>query len=222
MLFEPLLAGLPSPLCDDEQETVMRSILALRRGPVRYRRNQVIVCEGDPTDYVFLVISGVARSCRTFQNGARSIVAFHMPGELFGWSGDRTHRLSAEAAADALVLFVKRAALLAIGVRDSKVGNFLLTNTVVELRRVQEHSMMIGREAKCRLAAFLIDLSSRTAKGNYVDLPMSHHDIADYLGLTIETVSRTITELERSGLIARVSPRALMLRNRPCLLNLIN
>jgi CRP/FNR family nitrogen fixation transcriptional regulator len=72
------------------------------------------------------------------------------------------------------------------------------------------------------LATFLLDLSSRLGKTKYLDLPMSHQDIADHLGLTIETVSRTITELERSQLVARLSPRTLILLNRPALLRIKN
>ena len=68
----------------------MNSILALRRGPIRYRRNAMIVCEGDPTDYILLVVKGVIRSCKTYRDGSRGIVAFNLPGELFGWSGDLT------------------------------------------------------------------------------------------------------------------------------------
>ena len=76
-----------------KQQTVMNSILALRRGPIRYQRNAMIVCEGDPTDYILLVVKGVIRSCKTYRDGSGGIVAFHFPGELFGWSGDLTHSL---------------------------------------------------------------------------------------------------------------------------------
>ena len=82
------------------QQTVMNGILALRRGPIRYRRDATIVCEGDPTEYIFLIVKGVVRSCRAYQDGSRGIVAFHFPGELFGWSGDPIHSLSEEAATE--------------------------------------------------------------------------------------------------------------------------
>ena len=101
------------------QQAVKNSILALRRGPIRYYRDATIVCEGDPTEYIFLVVSGVVRSCRAYQDGGRRIVAFHFPGELFGWSGDLIHSLSEEAATDALVLFLKRSTLLATAIRDA-------------------------------------------------------------------------------------------------------
>jgi len=204
-----------------DQGPVHRTISALRRGPIRYRRNQTITCEGDSADYIFVVVDGIIRSCRTFKNGARSIAAFHLPGELFGWA-DPKHQFSAEAATNAMVLYLKRSALLSIAAHDSRIASFLLAATTCELRRTQEHALLISRGAKCRLATFLLDLSSRLDATEYLDLPMSHRDIADHLGLTIETVSRTITELQRSGLIARKSPRTLALLNRPSLSRIKN
>jgi CRP/FNR family nitrogen fixation transcriptional regulator len=156
-----------------------------------------------------------------FQNGARSIAGFYLPGELFGWT-ELKHALSVEAATDAMVLYLKRSALFSIAARDSRIASFLLAATTNELRRAQEHALLISRSAKCRVATFLLDLSRRIGKAKYLDLPMSHQDIADHLGLTIETVSRTITELERSELIARISPRTLVLLNRPSLLRMKN
>jgi CRP/FNR family nitrogen fixation transcriptional regulator len=208
-------------LQNDDQNLVQRTIIALRRGPIRYHRDQVIVCEGDAADYIFLVMDGIVRSCRTFQNGARSIAGFYLPGELFGWT-DLKHLLSAEAATNAMVLYLKRSALLSVAARDARIADFLLAATTSELRRAQEHALLISRNAKCRVATFLLDLSRRLGTTKYLDLPMSHQDIADHLGLTIETISRTITELERSELIARVSPRTLILLNRPSLLRMKN
>ena len=197
--------------CD--QKTVRDSIFALRRGPVRYSRGAMIACEGDAPDYIYVVVSGVVRSCRTYRDGSRGIVAFNLPGDLFGWSGEPVHSLSLEAATDTLVLFLKRSALLAAAIRDGRIATYLLAATTNELRRVQDHSLLLSRLAECRVAAFLIDLSMRLRKTNSLDLPMSHQDIADHLGLTIETLSRTITTLENTGSIARSSCRTLVLRN---------
>lgn len=206
LLLGPVLAG------DSADARARRSVLALRRGPVRFRRNTTIAAEGDPADCMLLVAKGVVRSCKTFVEGGRSIVAFHLPGELFGWSGP-THLLSAEAATDVVVMFVKRSALLSAAARDNAVADFLMANTANELRRTQEHSLLIGREAKCRLAAFLTDLSRRTGDSTCLKVPMSCQDIADHLGLTIETVSRTITRLVQCGWISRAGRRTMILKN---------
>lgn len=205
----------------DDEKLVQNAIIALRRGPIRHRRDQVIVCEGDPAEYIFLVMDGVVRSCRTLQSGTRNILSFYLSGELFGWT-DLKHSLSVEAATDAMILYLKRSALLSIAARDSRIASFLLTATTSELRRTQEHALLIGRSAKCRVATFLLDLARRLGQTKYLDLPMSHQDIADHLGLTIETVSRTITDLERSRLVARLSPRTLVLLNRSSLFRIKN
>jgi CRP/FNR family nitrogen fixation transcriptional regulator len=73
----------------------------------------MIACEGDPTDYIYVVVSGVVRTCRTYRDGSHAIVAFHLPGDLCGWNGELIHLLSLEAATDALLLFLKRSAVLA-------------------------------------------------------------------------------------------------------------
>ena len=209
----------PKTFVDDR--TLKPALSALQRGPIHFRRNNVIACEGDAADYIFMVVSGVVRSCKTFRNGTRNVVAFYLPGDLFGWD-DQKSTLSAEAATDAMVLFIKRSGLLSLAARESRVSGFLLAITTRELRRAQEHGLLMSRSAKCRLAAFLTDLSNRMGKTGSINLPMSHQDIADHLGLTIETLSRNITELERSGVIARASRRTLMVRDRRALMHAIS
>ena len=201
-------------LRDCGQQGVKSNVRALRCGPVRYRRNKMIVCEGDPADYIFLVIKGAVRSCRTYQDGSRGIVAFYYPGELFGWSTDPTHSLSAEAVTDTVIILFKRKSLLSAAARDSKLASHLLAATTNELRRLQEHSLMFGRLATDRVATFLIDLSTRIGKPKYLKLPMSLHDIADHLGMKMETVSRAIAALAKSGTIVRPSYRTVILRDR--------
>jgi CRP/FNR family nitrogen fixation transcriptional regulator len=200
-------------LRDCNQKSVKNSILALRRGPIRYRRNAMIVCEGDPADYIFLIVKGTVRSCRSYQDGSRGIVAFHFPGELFGWSSDPTHSLSAESVTDTLILFFKRSVLQSAATRDPKIASYLLAATTNELRRVQEHSLLLGRVATCRVATFLVELALRMGKPKHLKLPMPLLDIADHLGLKTETVCRAISALAKSGSIARSSYRTLVLRS---------
>jgi CRP/FNR family nitrogen fixation transcriptional regulator len=129
--------------------------------------------------------------------------------------------LTAEAATDANILSFKRSALVSVAKRENQIANFLLSATLTELRRTQEHSLLICRDAKGRLASFLIDLSKRMRTQTCLDLPMSHQDIADHLGLTIETVSRIITLMENSGVIVRGrSHRDLILNNRRALVRM--
>src|SRR5262245_36713612 len=128
-------------------ETLKRTLSALQRGPIFFYRNNVIAGEGDAADYIFFVVSGVVRSCKTFESGARSIVAFYLPGDLFGWS-DLTHSLSVEAATDTVVLFVKRSAFLSIASREIRVANVLLAATSNKLRRAQEHDLLMSKSAQ--------------------------------------------------------------------------
>jgi CRP/FNR family nitrogen fixation transcriptional regulator len=200
----------------------MRAILALCQGSSKYRRNRVIFLEQEPADYFFFVSRGLVRSCRSFEDGKRSVVAFHVAGEFVGLEGETTHSLCAEAATDSTVLPVKRSTVWSAATHDRRISGFLLASMGKELRHLREHTVLISRDAHCRVATFLIDLSARLGQTRDLDLPMSHRDIADYLGLSIETVSRVITEFERSGLVARVSPRSLTIRNRAALVQVMS
>jgi len=117
-----------------------------------------------------------------------------------------------------MVLFIKRSALLSIATRECRVADFLLAITTNELRRAQEYALLMSKDAKCRVATFLTDFWARLGKPNCLDFPMSHQDIADHLGLTIETLSRTITNLEKSGIVLRKPPRNSLLLLNPSLL----
>jgi CRP/FNR family transcriptional regulator, nitrogen fixation regulation protein len=170
---------------------------------------------------MFFVVSGVVRSCKVFESGSRNVVAFYLPGDLLGWS-DLKHSLSIEAATDTAVLFLRRNALLSLATQNSRVASYLLSATTNQLERAHEHVILKSKLAKSRTAAFFTELWVRLGQPKYLDVPMSYQDIADYLGLTIETLSRSITDLERSGLISRVSGRKLLLQNRFALGRMMN
>ena len=204
-----------------DDASLQRKLSALQRGPVRFYRDNVIAFNEDVADYLMFVITGVVRSCKICKSGNRSIVSFYLPGDFIGWV-DAKLSLSIEAATDTEVLFIKRKGLVSLASRNVRVANVLLTATTNELARAQEHVLLMNKSAKCRAATFLTDLWVRLGKAQYLDVPMSHQDIADYLGLTIETLSRSITDLERSGLISRVTGRALLLRNHFALGRMMN
>ena len=201
--------------------SLQRALSALQRGPVRFYCDSHIIAEDNLDKYLLFVVSGVARSCKVCKNGTRSVMAFYLPGDLFGWT-ETKHSLAIEAASDTEVLFLKRSSLLSLATRDSRVASFLLDATTNELARTQGHLLLMSKLAKCRVATFLTELWVRLGRAKYLDVPFSYQDIADYLGLTIETLSRSITELERSGLIARVSGRKLLLQNHFALGHMMN
>ena len=197
----------------DGNATLQRTLSALQRGPVRFYQDSVIALNEDVADYLMFVVRGVVRSCKVCKSGNRSIVSFYLPGDFVGWV-DAKLSLSIEASTDTELLFIKRTGLVSLAAQNVRVANVLLTATTNELARAQEHVLLMNKSAKCRAATFLTDLWVRLGKAQYLDVPMSHQDIADYLGLTIETLSRSITDLERAGLIARVpSARRLLLQN---------
>ena len=180
-------------------------------------RNSEIYGENERAEYLYKVISGSVRTYKVLNDGRRQICAFYLPGDIFGLEIGDEHTFSAEAVIDCKVLVIKRSALVALAGRDSNVARKLWTMTAGELQRAQDHIMLLIKTAQERVAGFLLEMWARAPAGNEIDLPMSRQDIADYLGLTIETVSRTLTQLENSATIAVPTSRRIVLRNRSAL-----
>ncbi len=183
-----------------------------------YARNVEVYGEGEPAEYLYKVISGAVRTCKLLEDGRRQVTAFHLPGEIFGLELGQEHRFSAETISESSILIVKRSAVLALAGRDGDVARQLWSLTADALQRVQDHMLVLGcMNAKERVASFLLQMAKRGSGGNELDLPMSRQDIADYLGLTIETVSRTMTQLESDAAIRLPTSRHIVLRNRAAL-----
>lgn len=185
--------------------------------PVSYARNEEIFGDGEPADYVYKVISGAARTYKVLSDGRRQIGAFYLPGEVFGLGVGDNHHYSAEAVGKSTMLVVKRSALITLAKTDHRVAHLLWTLTAEELKRVQEHMLLLIRSAQERVACFLLEMAERMENDDAIDLPMSRQDIADYLGLTIETISRTLTQLESASAISVPTCRRIILRNRKAL-----
>ena len=185
-------------------------------------RNAEIFGEDEPAEHIYVVISGVVRICKLLGDGRRQIEAFCLPGDAFGWERGANNRFSAEAVSECRLARIKRSILFARACDDAELSQSLWALTFAELHRAQDHLLLLGRKtAQERVAAFLLDLSRRSERGDHVGsevvLPMSRQDMADYLGLTIETVSRTLTSLEESELIALPSSRRVLLKDRHAL-----
>jgi CRP/FNR family nitrogen fixation transcriptional regulator len=182
-----------------------------------FARNAEIYGEGEPADYVYKVVSGTVRTYKVLSDGRRQIGAFYLTGDVFGLEMGEEHTFSAEAITDSKVLVIKRSAVVALAERDHDVARQLWSLTSGELRRAQDHIMLLVKTAQERVASFLLEMAQRLPAGNAIELPMSRQDIADYLGLTIETVSRTLTHLENTAAIELPSSRRIVLRNRMAL-----
>ena len=191
--------------------------IELMGAPMSFARNAEIYGEDEPADYLYKVVSGAVRTYKVLADGRRQIGAFYLPGDIFGLECGDEHTFSAEAITEAKMLVIKRSSLVALAGRDSDVARQLWQMTSRELRRVQDHILLLVKTAQERVAAFLLEMAERVPAGNQVELPMSRQDIADYLGLTIETVSRTLTQMEHAATIALPSSRRVVLRNRGAL-----
>ena len=178
-----------------------------------FARNAEIYGEGEPAEYLYKVVGGVVRTSKVLSDGRRQIGAFYMPGDLFGLEVGEEHAFSAEALCDAKVIVIKRSAILALAARDNAIAQELWSTTARELHDVQERLLLLVKTAEERVAGFLLEMARRGRSGEIIELPMSRQDIADYLGLTIETVSRTFTHLENSTVIAVPTARRIEIRS---------
>lgn len=167
-----------------------------------FAKGAEIFAEGDRAAFLYKVASGAVRTSKLLSDGRRQIDAFHLPGDIFGIEAGDEHRFSAEALGETTVIAYRRWRLENLAANDSVATRQVVTATMRALERAQSHILLLGRKnAMERIAAFLLDLAGRISENGQVDLPMSRIDIADYLGLTIETVSRSLTQLERQGTI---------------------
>jgi CRP/FNR family nitrogen fixation transcriptional regulator len=182
-----------------------------------FARNTEIYGENEPADYLYKVVSGAVRTYKVLVDGRRQIGAFHLPGDIFGLETGDEHTFSAEAITDCKIIVIKRSAVVALAAGDNDVARQMWALTARELERVQDRILMLIKSAQERVACFLLEMADRFAGGGAIELPMSRQDIADYLGLTIETVSRTLTQLEKAAAIELPSSRRILLRNRSAL-----
>ena len=184
---------------------------------IYFDQNSEIYGENEPADYVYKVLSGTVRTYKVLNDGRRQVGAFYLPGDVFGLEIGEEHTFSAEAITDSSILVVKRSAVIAQAARDNGVARELWAATARELRRTQDHLLLLIKNAQERVAAFLLEMADRSQAGGAIELPMSRQDIADYLGLTIETVSRTLTHFETAAAIELPRSRRIVLRNRSVL-----
>jgi CRP/FNR family nitrogen fixation transcriptional regulator len=187
----------------------------------QFRQNEEIFGECEPADHVYRVVSGAVRTVRFSSDGKRQVLGFHLPGDIFGLEMGAVYSFSAEAVSDAEVLLMRRSVLDKAVAEDPVVARAVLQLTAADLATARDHAMMLGKKgAGERVAAFLLRLADRSRTGADVELPMSRTDIADYLGLTIESVSRAFTEMTRRHTIGLPSARHVVMRSRSALLEL--
>ncbi len=182
----------------------------------RFDRNETIFSEGDAAIASFRVVSGGVRLCKVLADGRRQIAEFRLAGDFFGLDGDGEYALTAEALSDTVVVRYARTRMDRLENEQESVRKDLMTILRRDLTTAQAHLIMLGRQtAKERVASFLVQLADRrhTANGGQIEIPMGRQDIADYLGLTIETVCRTISELKRMRIVSVPDRHHIVVRN---------
>jgi CRP-like cAMP-binding protein len=170
-----------------------------------FARNKTIFNEGDAAEFSYKVIAGAVRLCKVLPDGRRQIAFFFMPGDYFGLGQAGEHAYTAEAVSDVTLACYARRRMEGLCDELPGVRKELVSRLHRDLSDAQKHLVMLGRQtAKERVASFLLILVERVrAKdGDTIDLPMGRQDIADYLGLTIETVCRALSDLKRSKVIS--------------------
>ena len=174
--------------------------------------------EGDPAESYFMVVKGVFRSVKVTRDGRRQIFAFYMPGDMCGLEPGPTYDLTIEAVNAGSIAVLSRCACRARMSRDTQFNSAVFEAATRALALSIDHMTMVGRSsAEERLAWFLKMLRERSAVAGRepptVELVMQRQDIADYLGLTIETVSRTFTHMKERGYIALPTTRRVEILN---------
>jgi CRP/FNR family nitrogen fixation transcriptional regulator len=189
----------------------------------KYHRGTEIFGETEPANYVYQVVDGAVRSYKLLSDGRRQINAFHLVGDIFGLENGSAHRFTAEAIVDTTVRLVKRVSLTHIAETDAMVARDLLNMTANNLQHAENHMLLLGRKTSLeRVAAFLLEMDRRLTAAGIMALPMCRRDIADYLGLTLETVSRALSVLHDKGVLGFLgqTQRQIVLLDRPRLAEL--
>lgn len=190
----------PMPIALVEDNLTRKSLPTfLRQGKYLYR-------EGDEVERIYHVVSGVVRLTRLLENGRRQVIAFGYPGDIIGFPADGCHHADCDALVDTTLRAYRRTAL-DHGDGDPELHRALLQAALREISAMQDHVMMLGQKSAAeKVASFLNAVSRRYGEylGAYrqIKLPMCRSDIADFLGLTTETVSRAVTALRKAGVIA--------------------
>jgi CRP/FNR family nitrogen fixation transcriptional regulator len=196
------------------------ALVALERIGTRlsFSRNDEIYAEADSSECWYKVVSGTVRVCKLLADGRRHIAEFCFSGDCFGLDGTGGRPYSAEAVDDVIVMRYRRKPTEQLIDQNHALARLLREAMLRDLAHAHGHTLRLGRmTAAERVATFLLEMFERRDRTKALDLPMSRNDIADYLGLTIETVCRTLSAFKRDGTIAIPNPHRIELLDRDAL-----
>lgn len=185
---------------------------------LKFERNQVIFRDGEPVQFSYRVVSGAVRLCKLFPDGRRHISDFCFAGDFFGFASPDEYALTAEAVNDTILVRSVSGQFDRSGQISPDFHDQLMTLLCRSLSDARNHLFMLGRQTvKERVASFLLMMLERQGcpgrNEDRLDLPMGRQDIADYLGLTIETVCRALSDMKRTGIISAPSKREIVVKN---------
>ncbi len=188
-----------------------------------YEKGAEIYCEESSIDYVYQVISGAVRNYKLLSDGRCQITAFYLPGDVFGFDCGTSRQTTTDAIAMTTVRAVKRGDIEAAAAEDIQISRLLLSMAIEDLDHARQQIVLLGRKTAIeRVAAFLLEMERRLPASNILPLPMCRRDIGDYLGLTLETVSRSLSQLHEQGILDFLGARHIALRNRARLCRMEN
>jgi CRP/FNR family nitrogen fixation transcriptional regulator len=170
---------------------------------VSAQRDHEIYAQGDEAAYCWRVVSGCVRTVHLMEDGRRTVGEFRLAGEYFGFDDIGTHEYAAEAVNDVVLRRYPRRMVEALAERHAGLAHRLRTMALANLRTAHDQALLLGRKTAVeRIASFVLEMDRRAPPhGGMLELPMCRTDIADHLGLTVETVCRTLAGLKREGLL---------------------
>ena len=187
---------------------------------VGFGRGETIFNEGDRAEKLYRLLSGAVRLCKHMADGRRQIIDFAVAGEFFGLMPVDEYAFAAEALNEVVVVSYPRRQIERLKEECRPVRAEFGAMVTARMLGMHDHLVMLGRQtAKERLSAFLFKLAERAeaCDGDRLELPMSRQDIADYLGLTIETVCRELSNLKREMIVATPDLHSVMLHDTEAL-----
>lgn len=214
------VAGLCRPLDAASLDDVLAEAEQMTLGP-----RDTLFQEGDRAGHVFTLVQGTAKLTRLLPDGREQVLGFRFAGDVLGYTGADHYPFAAQLLTPAHVCRLERKRLDGLLRRYPALERRLLDLCVQELAATQDQLVTVGRRtAEARVAAFLLSLAEagqrRHQPGSVLDMPMTRSDIADFLGLTLETVSRTLTAFRRRGWVREPSHGRIEILRRQALTEL--
>jgi CRP-like cAMP-binding protein len=191
--------------------------LAAQATTLHADRDEEIISQGDRAEYCYEVVTGCVRTVRLLEDGRRQVGEFLLAGDIFGWDTEDDYEFGAEAVTQVTLRRVRLTAIEERANHDHAFAQRLRSFSMAQLRQTRARLVLLGRKTAAeRVASFLLEMAERlhVSSGPVIDLPMNRGDIADYLGLTIETVCRELTDLRHQGTIAVERARISILDRR--------